>query len=180
VDSFLIACVCCKPIASPLSMTPAFAAGATSQSDPSLLLAPGIGQGLGEASDREVRRCGAIDNRRCEAKGRQEGRAGGCAVLPGPHARRLLGHDFELLVDAAIAERNRSTDPEALALGGRDLVAPGRMLNIFRVIRNFARALLALALWHVRDALTKPTKELDRDLRRNFIDSLPNFIGSVR
>jgi hypothetical protein len=37
-------------------MTPAFAAGATSQSDPSLLLAPGIGLGLGEASDREVRR----------------------------------------------------------------------------------------------------------------------------
>src|SRR6202045_3756529 len=36
---------------------------------------------------------------------------------------RLLGHDFELLVDAAIAERNRSADPEALALGGRDLVA---------------------------------------------------------
>src|SRR3984893_13806641 len=36
---------------------------------------------------------------------------------------RLLGHHFELLIDAAIAERNGSADPEALALGGRDLVA---------------------------------------------------------
>jgi hypothetical protein len=35
----------------------------------------------------------------------------------------LLGHDFELLVDAALAEWNGSADPEALALGGRNLVA---------------------------------------------------------
>src|SRR5437660_4778688 len=34
----------------------------------------------------------------------------------------LLGHDFELLVDAAIAEWNRSANPKALAFGGRDLV----------------------------------------------------------
>jgi hypothetical protein len=36
---------------------------------------------------------------------------------------RLLGHHDELLVDAPIAERNRPPDPNALALGGRDLVA---------------------------------------------------------
>ena len=36
---------------------------------------------------------------------------------------RFFRHDFELLVDAAIAERNGPTDPEALMLGGRDLVA---------------------------------------------------------
>src|SRR3984893_18644164 len=41
----------------------------------------------------------------------------------GAHHLRLLGHDLELLVDAAIAERHGSADPEALALGGRDLVA---------------------------------------------------------
>src|SRR5262245_7261535 len=35
----------------------------------------------------------------------------------------LFGHDFELLIDAAVAERNGSADPEALALRGRDLVA---------------------------------------------------------
>src|ERR1700720_4205222 len=35
----------------------------------------------------------------------------------------LLGHDFEFLVEAAIAERNGSADPEALAFRGRDLVA---------------------------------------------------------
>ena len=35
----------------------------------------------------------------------------------------LLGHDFEFLVEAAIAERHGSADPEALALRGRDLVA---------------------------------------------------------
>src|SRR6266849_4979005 len=35
----------------------------------------------------------------------------------------LLRHDHELLVDAAVAERNRAPDPDALALGGRDLVA---------------------------------------------------------
>ena len=33
---------------------------------------------------------------------------------------RFFRLDFELLVDAAIAERNGPTDPEALALGGRD------------------------------------------------------------
>jgi hypothetical protein len=37
-----------------------------------LLLDPGIGQGLGEAGDGEIRRCGAIDDRRNDA-GRQEG-----------------------------------------------------------------------------------------------------------
>ena len=45
------------------------------------------------------------------------------AAEDGADRLRLLGHDFELLVDAAIAERNGSADPEALALGGRDLVA---------------------------------------------------------
>src|ERR1700751_3296784 len=35
----------------------------------------------------------------------------------------LLGHDFELLIDAAIAEGHGSADPEAFALGGRNLVA---------------------------------------------------------
>src|SRR3984893_1828226 len=34
----------------------------------------------------------------------------------------LLGHDFKFLVEAAIAERHGSADPEALALRGRDLV----------------------------------------------------------
>src|ERR1700730_9019965 len=41
----------------------------------------------------------------------------------GAHHLRLPGNDLELLVDAAIAERNGSADPEALALGGRDIVA---------------------------------------------------------
>src|ERR1700730_14213603 len=45
---------------------------AASQSDALLLLDPGIGQSLGEAADREVRRRGAIDDRRNDA-GRQEG-----------------------------------------------------------------------------------------------------------
>src|ERR1700738_23987 len=45
------------------------------------------------------------------------------ACEDGAHRLRLLGHYFELLVDAAIAERHGSADPEALALGGRDLVA---------------------------------------------------------
>src|SRR5262245_13678475 len=35
----------------------------------------------------------------------------------------LLGHDFELFFEAAVAERNGSADPEALALRGRNLVA---------------------------------------------------------
>src|ERR1700758_1374165 len=35
----------------------------------------------------------------------------------------LFGQDFELLIDAAIAEGNGSADPQALALGGRNLVA---------------------------------------------------------
>jgi hypothetical protein len=35
----------------------------------------------------------------------------------------LRSHDFELLIDAAIAEGNGSADPQALALGGRNLVA---------------------------------------------------------
>src|ERR1700730_13178215 len=34
----------------------------------------------------------------------------------------LLGHDFKFLVEAAIAERNGSADPEALAFRGRDFV----------------------------------------------------------
>src|SRR3984893_5095377 len=36
---------------------------------------------------------------------------------------RFLAHDFELLVEAAIAERHGSADPETLALGRGDLVA---------------------------------------------------------
>jgi hypothetical protein len=32
------------------------------------------------------------------------------------------GHDFELLIDAAIAEGHGSADPEAVALGGCNLV----------------------------------------------------------
>src|SRR5262245_56658317 len=36
---------------------------------------------------------------------------------------RLFGHDFELFVDAAIAKRDGSADPQALALRGRNLVA---------------------------------------------------------
>src|ERR1019366_9170463 len=36
---------------------------------------------------------------------------------------RLLGHHDQLLVDNPIAERYRSPDPDALALGGGDLVA---------------------------------------------------------
>src|SRR5271166_6138605 len=35
----------------------------------------------------------------------------------------LLRHDLQLLVDAAIAKRRRTADPDALALGGGDLVA---------------------------------------------------------
>ena len=37
------------------------------------------------------------------------------AAEDGADRLRLLGHDFELLIDAAIAERNGSADPEALA-----------------------------------------------------------------
>ena len=36
---------------------------------------------------------------------------------------RLVRNDFELLADASIAERDRSPDPNPLALRGRDLVA---------------------------------------------------------
>jgi hypothetical protein len=39
---------------------------------PLLLLGPRIGQGLGDAGDREVRRRGAIDDRRSDAR-RQDG-----------------------------------------------------------------------------------------------------------
>src|ERR1700731_3537977 len=60
---------------------PAFVAGATSQSDPLLLLDPGIGQGLDEASDREVRRRGAIDDRRNDAR-RKEGKGGEQTDMP--------------------------------------------------------------------------------------------------
>src|SRR3984893_19090722 len=67
--------------APPRSTTPAFVAGATSQSDPLLLLDPGIGHGLGEARDREVRRRGAIDDRRNDA-GRKEGKGGEQADVP--------------------------------------------------------------------------------------------------
>src|ERR1700733_121584 len=35
----------------------------------------------------------------------------------------LLRNDLQFLVDAAIAERHRTADPDALALGGGDLVA---------------------------------------------------------
>ena len=49
--------------------------------NPSLLLAPGIGQGLGEASDREVRRCGSIDDRRNDAR-RQKGKRDEQADVP--------------------------------------------------------------------------------------------------
>src|SRR5262245_20994046 len=41
----------------------------------------------------------------------------------GPDRLCLRGHDFELLIDAAIAEWNGPPDPEALAFGGRNLVA---------------------------------------------------------
>ena len=58
--------------APPRSTTPASVAGAPSQSDPLLLLDPGIGQRLGEAGDREIRRRGAIDDRRNDT-GREEG-----------------------------------------------------------------------------------------------------------
>src|SRR5262249_8795422 len=40
-----------------------------------------------------------------------------------PDRLGFFGHDDELLLDARIAEGDRSTDPDALALGGRDLVA---------------------------------------------------------
>lgn len=56
---------------------PAFVAGATSQSDSPLLLDPGIGQGLGEASDREIRRRGGIND--C---GNDAGQAGGGVTKP--------------------------------------------------------------------------------------------------
>src|ERR1700730_8415365 len=39
------------------------------------------------------------------------------------HRLGLVEHDFELFIETAIAERNGSADPEAFALGGRDLVA---------------------------------------------------------
>ena len=51
------------------------------QSDALLLLDPGIGQSLGEAADREVRRRGAIDDRRNDA-GRQEGEGSEQADVP--------------------------------------------------------------------------------------------------
>src|SRR6476620_761474 len=34
----------------------------------------------------------------------------------------LLGYDLRLLVDTAVAERDRPADPQPLAFGGRDLV----------------------------------------------------------
>jgi hypothetical protein len=54
---------------------------AASQSDALLLLDPGIGQGIGEAGDREVRGRGAIDDRRNDA-GRQEGERSHQADVP--------------------------------------------------------------------------------------------------
>jgi hypothetical protein len=54
---------------------------AASQSDALLLLDPGIGQHLGKAGDGEIRRCGAIDDRRNDA-GRQEGEGSEQADVP--------------------------------------------------------------------------------------------------
>src|ERR1700730_1131174 len=85
-------------------MTPAFVAGATSQSDPLLLLDPGIGQGLGEASDREVRRRGAIDDRRNEAGDRK---------ARGP-SRRMC----------------RSPGPSRSAISAKEAMRPSRMSSI--------------------------------------------------
>jgi hypothetical protein len=50
------------------------------QSSP-LVLDPGIGQGVGEAGDREARRRGAIDDRRNDP-GRQEGGGSEQADVP--------------------------------------------------------------------------------------------------
>jgi hypothetical protein len=58
-----------------------FQAIASSQSDAPLLLTPGIGQGLGEAGDREVRRRGSINDRRNDARP-QEGKGGEQADVP--------------------------------------------------------------------------------------------------
>src|SRR3974390_1870255 len=41
----------------------------------------------------------------------------------GPYGLGLSRHDHELLVDAAVAEWDRSPDPESLTLGGGDFVA---------------------------------------------------------
>ena len=49
--------------------------------NPLLLLGPRIGQGLGEAGDGEIRRRGAIDDRRNDA-GRQEGEGSEQADVP--------------------------------------------------------------------------------------------------
>ena len=65
----------------PRALVMAVSTGATSQSDSLLLLDPGMGQGLGEASDREVRRRGAIDDRRNDAR-RKEGKGGEQADVP--------------------------------------------------------------------------------------------------
>jgi hypothetical protein len=54
---------------------------AASQSDALLLLDSGIGQGLGDADDGEIRGCGAIDDRRNDA-GRQEGEGSQHADVP--------------------------------------------------------------------------------------------------
>src|ERR1700730_17442440 len=46
------------------------------------------------------------------------------ACEDGAHGHRLLGHHFELLIDAAIVERNGPRDLEARALEGHGLVRP--------------------------------------------------------
>ena len=78
----LVACLL-QAISPPRPMAPALIAGATMKSNPLLLLGPRIRQGLGEAGDGEIRRCGAIDDRRNDA-GRQEGERSQQADVPFP------------------------------------------------------------------------------------------------
>ena len=49
---------------------------------------------------------------------------------------RLLGHHDELFVDGPIAKRDRSPDPDALALGGRDLIGLQRLRGAGLTRRN--------------------------------------------
>src|SRR6202030_3335282 len=120
---------------------PAFVAGARSQSDALLLLDPGIGQGLGEAGDREVPRRGAIDDRRNDP-GRQEGDGSQQADVP-----FALGLTLGNLGEGANAAEPDVVDPSpGLGDGGEQSVPafrPHRPFGAGRIYRDQLRA----ALW---------------------------------
>ena len=95
------------------------------QREPLLLLAPGIGQGPGEAGDRNVRRRGPLDDRRNDAR-RQEGKRDEQADVP-----------FSLdLTLGDLGERANAAEPEIVdALA----IAVSRASRVAGFIAGFAQ-----------------------------------------